>query len=529
MIEREYKKTDLEQRKVTVAAEEKQAREAAIASLTTSTAFALDAEPISLRNGVLTVGLVRDDKSIVERLKAESRAKGIVVELKTISEIRKALNIAYPREQMPTDEASTRRIFQTIVDEAVRLHATDVLIEPSNRAGEGQVRLGIDGLFELSKSYGNLSQAMFSRLVGLIRTTADVLPNNINLEGKGRLSMRAEGREIDLRISTLPIGNYQRVCIRFLSNILTLRTLEELGMSRPLYKKFSAGTTRPGACVTIAGPTGQGKSTSAYASIIGLDRKRLNVCSIENPIECYIDGVMQIPIAVDEARASDRGQLTFAGAARALLRQNPHFIFLGEIQDEETAAIAMSASTTGIALLSTVHAYDALRTIIRLETLGLNRAQIAQSMTMATSQRLLRRLCEKCKVPSRLLSKKGVKVAELFKVPVGSKPMYVAKPEGCDNCRYRGYADRVGAFEVLEFTPAVRDALEAKLPVGQIAHIAIKEDGFRPMVVSALEHIAAGLTDETELNLVLSYDDALAYVGSEHATPQDQPPISKIA
>jgi type II secretory ATPase GspE/PulE/Tfp pilus assembly ATPase PilB-like protein len=526
MIDRAHNPKDLEQRKAADAQEAKIAREAAIASLTTSTAFQLDAEPISLRNGVLTVGLVRDDKAVIDRLKVESRAKGVNVELKTIEEIRKALNIAYPREQMPTDEASTRRIFQMIVDEAVRLHATDVLIEPSNRNGDGQVRLGIDGLFEPSKAYGTLSQAMFSRLVGLIRTSADVAPNNPNLEGKGRYTMRAEGRELDLRISTLPIGNHQRVCIRFLSNILTLRTLEELGMSPQLYKKFSEGTARPGACVTIAGPTGQGKSTSAYAAIIGLDRKRLNICSIENPIECYIDGCMQIPIAVDERQASREGQLTFAGASRALLRQNPHFVFLGEIQDEETAAIAMSASTTGIALLSTVHAYDALRTIIRLETLGLNRAQIAQSMTMATSQRLLRRLCDKCKISTTKISKKGMDVANIFKVKFHG-PIYKANPNGCDNCRHRGYADRVGAFEVLEFSPAVRDALESKAPVGTIAHIAV-EEGFRPMVVSALEHIAAGLTDETELNLVLSYDDALAYVGSRSGSPAPTP-LSRIA
>jgi type II secretory ATPase GspE/PulE/Tfp pilus assembly ATPase PilB-like protein len=507
-------------------AEAAQARQAAIACLTTSTAFRLDAEPISFRNGVLTVGLVRDEKSVVDELKAESRAKGIVVELKTIDEIRQALNLAYPKERVANDEASTRRIYQQIVDEAVRLHATDVLIEPANKQGEGQVRLGIDGLFELSRAFPSLSTVTFARLVGLIRTSADVMPTNVNLEGKGRMTMRAEGREIDLRISTLPIGNHQRVCIRFLSNILTLRTLEELGMNKDLYRKFSTGTARPGACVTIAGPTGQGKSTSAYAALIGLDRKRLNVCSIENPIECYIDGLMQIPIAVDESQASRTGQLTFAGAARALLRQNPHFVFLGEIQDQETAEIALSASTTGIALLSTVHAYDALRTIIRLETLGLNRAQIAQSMTMATSQRLLRRLCEKCKVPWTKLSVKGINVAKLFKVPFGKHQTYKANPEGCDNCRYRGYHDRVGAFEVLEFTPRVRDALEAGEPVGRIAHIAIRE-GFRPMVISALEHIAAGLTDETELNLVLSYDDALAYYGSDELSPDQS--ITRIA
>ena len=505
------------------------ARQAAIASLPMTVAFALDAEPISFRNGVLTVALIRENREVVDRIKFETRAKGIVVEIKTIDKIRQALNVAYPQESFPTDEAATKRIFQDIIDEAVRMHAGDVFIEPVNHHGDGQVRIAIDGLLEPSKRHPTLPRATFSRLVGLIRSTSDVKPNNSNLPGDGRLTIKSEGRDNDLRISTLPAGPHQRVCIRFLSQILTLRSLPDLGMDERLHRKFHAGISRPGAFVTIAGPVGSGKSTTAYAALVGLDLKRLNVNSIENPIECYIAGIFQIPIAVEESQASRSGQMTFDGAARALLRQLPHFVFLGEIRDEETLDIAMTASTTGTSLLSTIHAYDAIRTIIRLETLGANRAQIAQSMTMATSQRLLRKLCLNCRVPTNSMSKKGVQMAGLFKVNLMAHQIYRSKPEGCDQCRHTGYADRIGAFEVLEFSGAVRDALESGSPIGTIARIAISE-GFRPMAISALEHVAAGLTDELELKRLLSYEDASTYIDSgAQKAPTDPSPPQELA
>lgn len=485
------------------------ARSTAISTLPATIAWELDALPLSYEQGTLRVALAVNDVDTVERIRYATRAKHVEVVIRDISEIRDGLHEAYPPESA-IEDANILQILQDIIDDAVRAHAADVFIEPANQHGEGQVRLAVDGVLRPSEKYGRLQRQVFVRLTGLIRAQADVQPQNTNLPGDGRCSIQSEGRTNDLRVSTMPVGRYQRVCMRFLSSLLTLRDLRELGMPPAMHNLFRNCIERPGAFVTIAGPTGEGKSTTAYAAIKGLDVEHLNVCSIENPIECYIDGVMQIPIAVEANQASGVAQMTFAQAMRALMRQYPHFIFLGEIRDSETVDIAMQASTTGVSVLSTVHAHDALRTIVRLETLGAQRTQLAQSVTAVVSQRLLRKLCPNCKVPATGISRVAYDLAQTYGVQFGEQ-IFEAHQAGCRRCKFTGYFDRVGAFEIINFTAEIRDALEAGTGLTEIAHIAV-DQGYRPMAVAGLEHVARGETSEAEVRRVTSYDDAITYM-----------------
>jgi type II secretory ATPase GspE/PulE/Tfp pilus assembly ATPase PilB-like protein len=493
--------------------------EAAVAALPASVAFDFDAEPIRFENQVLTVRMAREDDVKKEKIRLAARCREVICITGPIHEIRRAIAEAYPKNA-DDEEATAPQVLQNILDEAVRRHAADLFLDPLNQQGEGRCRMAIDGIMQPSDKYRRIRSTLYKRLTALIRATGSVQPANENLPGDGRLRSKAEGREIDLRISTLPIGDSQRVVMRVISSLLTLRDLEDLGMTAKLHKKFRAQVSRPGAFVTIAGPTGEGKSTTAYSAIKGLDLDAKNVCSIEQPVECYIEGVVQIPIQVSVEQAK-QNQMTFQQAATTLLRQYPHFVFLGEMRDRETVEIAMLASTTGIALLSTIHAHDAIRTIIRLEALGASRQNIAQSMTMATSQRLLRRLCKSCRVPSARVSTKALVIADHFNIPLREKQLYRSNPQGCASCRGSGYNDRVGAFEMLEFTGAVRNGLAMDSSIAEIAHLAVRA-GFRPMAVSALEHVANGETDEVELETKLAYDDVLTYMHPDDRAQSEQ-------
>jgi len=496
------------------------AREAAIAALPMTTAFDLDALPLSFLDGILAVGMTNRDNEALERIKFDARVPEVDVEIMEIDDIRAGLAKAYPKQNQDSrDMDDVRVILQNIINEAARRHAQDIFIEPaSQQTKNGQVRYAIDGRLQWSERYRRLSPDIFARLIGYIYNQSDVQPQNSNVPGDGRLTLSSEGRDIDLRVAYIPMGGLSSINMRMLGSLLVLRNLQDLGMNKASYKMFSGAMKRPGAFITIAGPVGEGKSTTAYSAIKELDLDGQNICSIENPIECLIDGIKQISISAESGRSSKDGQMTFADAARALMRQYPQFVFLGEIRDKETLDIASLMSTTGISLICTTHAHNAIKTILRFEALGATRQQITQAMTTAMSQRLLGKLCPNCKVKSNSIGSKTNKLASLFGIDLEKGELYKAKPDGCERCLGRGYYDRIGAFEILEFTPEIIEALVAGESLTEIGHIAVA-GGFRPMAVNAIEHMFNGDTDEHEIKRKVDIDEAIAYVRSGSTAP----------
>ena len=244
------------------------------------------------------------------------------------------------------------------------------------------------------------------------------------------------------------------------------------------------------------GPTGSGKSTTSYASLQTISLDQSNVCSVEDPIECEIPGIAQIAV-------NEKAGITFPVALRALLRQNPHQLFIGELRDPETVAIALQASLTGISLVTTLHARDALRVTARLAELGANRSTLASSLTLAVSQRLVRMLCRRCKIKSSV-SSQAVAVARRYGFILGANAW---EAQGCEACAFSGFQGRVGAFEVLEIKPELAAAIERGDTPSQLGKLAFNV-GYKPMVVDALRHVASGATCEGEVLRHLSYDDA---------------------
>lgn len=490
-------------------------KEAAISAIPMSIAFECDILPISYFDRILTIGMViSDDKEanneIVEKIKVATRIPKIEIQEKTIDEIRKELSKAYPKKEDDTDLNDVRSILQKILDEASQIHANDIYIEPASvQLQTGQIRYAVDGKLRLSTRYPLLTKNIYMRLSGYVYNQSDVQPQNINLPGDGRLTHTSEGREIDLRVNVLPMGDGLRSTnLRMLTRLLSIKDLQSLGMTTEQYTMFLDEMNRSDGFITIAGRTGEGKSTTAYSALKELDLIGGNIFSIENPIECYIDGLKQISIAAEASRVSKDGQMKFKDVARGLMRQYPQLVFLGEIRDEETLGIARMMSTTGIGLVATTHAHNAIRIILRYEILGATRQQITQTMTMAMSQRLINKLCPNCKIKTQKMGSVTEKLMKLYKMDFPNF-IYTANKSGCKNCE-NGYNDRIGAFEILKFTPDIVEALVNDKSLNEVGHIAV-ENGFKPMIVSALQHMVNGDIDEQSIKRKILYDEALAY------------------
>jgi type IV pilus assembly protein PilB len=312
----------------------------------------------------------------------------------------------------------------------------------------------------------------------------------------GRLTVTFDGRTFDVRTSTIPVGGLEKVVLRFLQRFDLVPDLEQLGMGNELLARYQKALKRPGSFCVIAGPTGSGKSTTAYASLQKISLEATNVCSVEDPIECRIPGVAQIAV-------NEKAGMTFPLSLRALLRQNPHQLFIGELRDAETVAIALQASLTGISLVTTLHARDALRVTARLAELGANRATLGSSLTLAVSQRLVRTLCRRCKIKTSI-SSQALAVGRRYGCTLGIEAW---DAQGCEACAYTGFQGRIGAFEVLEVKPELAAAIERGDTPTQLGKHAFGV-GYKPMVVDALRHVASGATSEGEVLRHLSYDDA---------------------
>jgi MSHA biogenesis protein MshE len=463
----------------------------AAALLSRSFAYDADVLPISYDGTALTVGVAAESGDLLERIRQLTR-KDVRTVAMPVREIRAALKVLYPAVLVRDPDSLAAQALEEIFAAAIGSYASDVHIEPVDERG-GRVRLDIDGVLQSDRS---LEPGLFERVVSLVKVRANMNTGESRVPQDGRLSVTFDGRAFDVRASTIPVGGLEKIVLRFLQRFDLVPDLEQLGMGSELLTRYQKSLRRPGSFCVIAGPTGSGKSTTAYASLQTLSIDRANVCSVEEPIECRIPGVAQIAV-------NEKAGITFPIALRALLRQNPHHLFIGELRDAETVAIALQASLTGISLVTTLHARDALRIAARLAELGANRSTLASSLTLAVSQRLVRMLCRRCKIKTSI-SSQALAVARRYGYVPGVDAW---EARGCDACGFSGFAGRIGAFEVLEIRPELAAAIERGDAPPQLRSIAFSA-GYRPMVVDALRHVSSGLTSEGEVLRHLSYDDA---------------------
>ena len=387
------------------------------------------------------------------------------------------------------NSAPTIRLVNSIIERAVTEQASDVHIEP--REEEVMVRMRIDGMmrniFTVPKE---LQSSVISRLK--IMGNMDISQHRIPLDG--RCNVRIRQQDIDLRISTLPTIYGEKTVLRLLKKSEGLLTMEGIGLrgeNMELFQKLIHNNTE--GVILIVGPTGSGKSSTMYTMVKDLNNEEVNLITLEDPVEYNIDGVNQVQI-------NEKAGLTFANALRAVLRQDPDIIGVGEIRDGETAEIALRAAMTGHLVLSTIHTNDAKSSIDRLLGIGIEPYLIAGSVKGIISQRLVRRICPRCKTaytPDETETK-------LLKLPSNRNYTFY-KGQGCPECFYTGYRGRMAVFEIMVFNSDIKRAISTNDPVA--LEKAIAASGFTPILENCRELVLDGVTTAKEVSRAVSRTD----------------------
>jgi len=337
------------------------------------------------------------------------------------------------------DGAPIIRLINGLLTEAVRENASDIHIESFE--SRMVVRFRVDGqLREVLQPNRGLAALIISR----IKVMADLDIAEKRLPQDGRFSVRVAGRPVDVRVSTIPSAAGERVVLRLLDKQAGRLDLEELGMAQEMRDRMDRIIHRPNGIVLVTGPTGSGKTTTLYAAISRLNESSRNIMTVEDPIEYYLDGIGQTQV-------NPKVEMTFARGLRAILRQDPDVVMIGEIRDKETAEIAVQASLTGHLVFSTLHTNNAVGAVTRLRDMGIEPFLLASTLSGVLAQRLVRLLCKHCREPHPATAAE----CRILGQPAGEPPT-IYRAVGCPACNLRGYSGRKGLFEFVEITDALR-------------------------------------------------------------------------
>jgi type IV pilus assembly protein PilB len=391
------------------------------------------------------------------------------------------VDLAALRQQV--DDAPVVRLVNLMIAEAIDARASDIHVEPAR--DRVTVRFRIDGvLHEVMKPPKNLQMAMISR----IKVLADLDIAIRMLPQDGRLTVHLPDREVDLRVSTLPTSHGEKVVMRLFDKSAFERRVENLGLEGHTLAAFSRAIRQPYGMILISGPTGSGKTTTLYSALQDIKSVHRNLVTVEDPIEYHIENVAQV-------HANQKVGMTFARALRAILRQDPDVIMVGEIRDAETADIAVKSALTGHLVFSTVHANDAAGTLTRLADMGVPRYLVGSAMTLVMAQRLVRRVCERCK---ELVLPDQVQLAAFGSDADLLRGQPVPHGRGCMACKQTGYSGRVALFEVLELTRDIRRMVLDGANEDEIKKRAIA-DGFVTLRKAGIRKVIDGITTLDEV------------------------------
>ena len=378
-------------------------------------------------------------------------------------------------------ESPVIRYVNYLIFNAVKEGASDIHIEPQEK--KLQVRYRIDGImYNTTSPPAQMKNAIISRLK--IMANLDIAERRLPQDG--RIRAMVHGRKLDLRLSTLPMVSGEKAVMRILDTRSIQVDLDDLGMSEDCLTKWKHEISQPNGIVLVTGPTGSGKTTTLYASLGKLDRNKLNISTAEDPVEYHLSGINQT-----QTHASIG--MTFASALRALLRQDPDVIMVGEIRDKETATVAIEASLTGHLVLSTLHTNDAPSAITRLVNIGVEAYLIGSAINGVIAQRLVRKICTECKterdaneMEKKHLASSGI---DLEKVMYGA---------GCSNCRDTGYTGRLGIYELLIINDELRDMIAREPNVTEFRRQCL-EFGMISLRADGYDKVTRGLTTVEEV------------------------------
>jgi general secretion pathway protein E len=409
-----------------------------------------------------------------QKVSANEVVEGIEDEYSEFSQLDDTLDLA--------NEAPIIRMVNAILTQAVQERASDIHIEPYEK--NFVVRFRIDGILHRRLNPPKVAHA---GVVSRIKIMANMNIAENRLPQDGRIKIKLSGKDIDIRVSTLPTKHGEKVVMRLLNKSDIEFNLYNLGIYEDILSEIKKLIAQTNGIILVTGPTGSGKSTTLYAILKELNKESVNIMTAEDPIEYEIDGVSQTQV-------QEKIGLTFANILRTMLRQDPDIIMVGEIRDQETARIAIQAALTGHLVLSTLHTNDAPSAVTRLVDMGIDPYLITSSVRGVIAQRLVRVICDNCKESY----KPSIDVLEDLKMDYQNKNIKFYKGTGCEKCVHTGYRGRTGIYEFMKLTPAIQKGVLKGLDSESLKEIALKE-GLITLFEYGKRKILDGITTPEEV------------------------------
>jgi general secretion pathway protein E len=388
------------------------------------------------------------------------------------------------------DEAPIIRLVNTLMFRAVKERASDIHIEPFDR--DLSVRYRIDGvLYEIMKLPKKIQASVASRIK--IMGKLDIAEKRVPQDG--RIKIKIAGKDIDIRLSTLPTSFGERIVMRLLDKSNVLLDIADIGFSKNQYEVITKIINKPNGIFLVTGPTGSGKTTTLYAALSKINTSEKNIITVEDPVEYQLQGIGQIHV-------NPKVNLTFANGLRSILRQDPDVIMVGEIRDLETAEVAIQASLTGHLVFSTLHTNDAAASITRLVDMGVEPFLVSSAVVGILAQRLVRVLCKECRMPYKPTE---AELAEIGIQPAQLKGSQIFKARGCEKCWKTGYLGRMGIYELLVMSDAIRNLVLKNADANVIKKAALQE-GFHTLREDGASKVLRGITTLEEVLRVTQED-----------------------
>lgn len=373
------------------------------------------------------------------------------------------------------------RLVASLLENAVRSGASDVHIEPNN--DQLRVRVRVDGILRESLA---TSLKVHGAVTSRVKVMAGLNISEKRVPQDGRIMITVDGRDIDLRVSTMPTSYGEKVVMRILDRAGFMVGKENLGLSRLDVEKFNSLVAKPYGIIMVTGPTGSGKTTTLYSMLAELNDEKKNIITLEDPVEFDMKGINQTQINV-------KAGLTFAAGLRAILRQDPDIIMVGEIRDSETAEIAARAALTGHLVLSTLHTNDAPGAVARITDMGVETFLLSSSLIGVVAQRLVRRICPECRVEYEA----GEREKSILRFNP-DMPLVLKRGAGCDYCNRTGYRGRTGVFEIMEVDKDIRLLIDRRCPTDELRDAAARA-GMVSLRDDARTKVLAGITSLEEM------------------------------
>lgn len=392
---------------------------------------------------------------------------------------------AVPDVEVLVDEAPVVRLVQSVIADALDQRASDIHFESED--GDLHVKLRIDGVLVRTTT---IPASLAAGVVSRIKILADLDIAERRAPQDGRLRFRAGARRAELRVVTIPVVDGEAVVLRVLDTGVRPQGFDELGLAGAARDAVGTALEESYGALLVTGPTGSGKTTTLYAALQQINDGARAIITVEDPVEYRVAGAKQVQL---NARAG----MTFANALRTLVRADPDVVMIGEIRDRETAKIAIESALTGHLVLSTLHTNDAASAAVRLVEMGVEPFLVASAVRCVVAQRLVRRLCEGCRIPV-LLTPEMLRAAGF----AGDEPLEAWGPAGCVSCSSTGYRGRLGVFEVLRVTPGLRELVLAGADAHALTAQAVA-DGMTDLRTDALTKLADGRTSLSEITRVL--------------------------